>query len=67
MFAQCVHHRLDDADWSTRREIIRTLVRRIEIDAAEVRVVYKVNPGPFVEGPGTIRGQFQDRVRRAGA
>ena len=64
-FARRVGTRLENTDWPTRREIIRTMVKRIEIDATEARVIYKVNPSPFVEGPGLNRGQFQDRVRRA--
>jgi site-specific DNA recombinase len=66
-FGQRVHDGLSEADWPTRREIIRTLVKRIEIDESEVRVVYKVNPFPFVNGPDQERGHFQDRVRRIAA
>src|SRR5512135_1822633 len=64
-FAQRVKEGLGEADWRTRREVIRALVKRVEIDEAEVRVVYKVRPSPFVEGPE--RGRFQDRVRRFNA
>src|SRR5512147_176368 len=63
-FAQRVDEGLGAADWRTRREVIRALVKRVEIDETEVRVVYKVRPYPFVEGPE--RGLFQDRVRRVG-
>ena len=45
------------------REVIRALVKRVEIDESEVRVVYKVKPCPFADGPE--RGHFQDRVRRS--
>src|SRR5262249_24261879 len=44
----------------TRRETIRALVKRVEIDADEVRVVYKVPPRPFVDGP--LEGRLQDRL-----
>src|SRR5512135_1347681 len=64
-FAQRVSEGLGAADWRTRREVIRALVKRVEIDESEVRVVYKVRPCPFAEGPG--RGLFQDRVRRSAA
>jgi site-specific DNA recombinase len=37
---------LDEADWSTRRDIIRALVKRVEIDQEQVRVVFRVNPPP---------------------
>jgi len=46
-FAQRVSEGLQEATWQTRREIIRALVKRVEIDAEEVRVVYKVPPHPF--------------------
>jgi site-specific DNA recombinase len=58
-FAQRLSEELQEASWQTRREVIRALVKRIEIDADEVRVIYKVPPHPFVEGPE--RGRLQDR------
>jgi site-specific DNA recombinase len=61
-FAERVEAGLGAADWETRREVIRALVKRVEIDETEVRIVYKVSPCPFVEGPE--RGVFQDRVPR---
>ena len=39
------------ADWGARREIVRALVKRIDIGAEEVRIVYRVAPVPFVEAP----------------
>lgn len=50
-FAERVQEGLSGADWSTRREIIRTLVKRVEIAEEEVRVTYRVDAVPFVEGP----------------
>jgi site-specific DNA recombinase len=50
-FAERVRSGLKEADWSTRREIIRALVRRVEVDSEEVRIIYRVTPSPFVEGP----------------
>jgi site-specific DNA recombinase len=50
-FAEQVKAGLAEADGSTRREIIRALVKRVEIGAEEVRVVYRVNLSPFAEGP----------------
>jgi site-specific DNA recombinase len=64
-FAQRVSEGLGEANWRTRREVIRALVKRVEIDETEVRVVYKVRPCPFAEGPE--RGLFQDRARRSEA
>ena len=50
-FAARVLAGLAEADWSTRREIIRTLVKRVEVEEGEVRVVYRVNISPFAESP----------------
>jgi site-specific DNA recombinase len=61
-FAQHVEQRLAEADWTTRREIIRALVKQVEIGDEAVRVVYKVPPPPFVDGPHG--GRLQDRLGR---
>ena len=61
-FAQHVEQRLAEADWATRREIIRALVKEVEIGAEAVRVVYKVPPPPFGDGP--LGGRLQDRLGR---
>lgn len=45
-FAAPVRDRLEDAGWDTKRELIRTLVQRIEIDGQHIRVVFRVAPGP---------------------
>jgi len=45
-FAEMVGDRLETADWDTRRTLIRTLVRRIEIDDEAVRVIFRIDPGP---------------------
>lgn len=45
-FATQVKTGLHEADWSTRREIIRALVKRVEIDQEQVRVVFRINPPP---------------------
>jgi site-specific DNA recombinase len=62
-FAERVKAGLEEADWSTRREIIRALVKRVEVGAEEVRVVYRVNLAPFAEGPEG--GLLPDCRRRA--
>jgi site-specific DNA recombinase len=43
-FTPRVKEGLYSADWSTRREIIRALVKRLEIDQEQVRVVFRVDP-----------------------
>jgi len=50
-FADQVRGGLQDADWNTRRELIRALVKRIEIGKDEVNVVFRVTPSPFDTGP----------------
>jgi site-specific DNA recombinase len=45
-FAALIRGQLDGADWNARRDIIRTLVRRVEVDDEHVRVVFRVDPGP---------------------
>jgi len=45
-FAALVRDQLDEADWTTRRDLIRTLVRRIEVDDQHVRVVFRSGPEP---------------------
>ncbi|HYF85765.1 recombinase family protein [Azospirillum sp.] len=45
-FAIKIRQGLDDLDWSGKREIIRSLVRRVEIDANHVEIVFRVPPTP---------------------
>lgn len=61
-FAKKVQDGLQTADWSTRREVIRALVKQVEVDHDEVRVVYRVNPPPFDQAPR--RGPLQHCLRR---
>jgi len=50
-FAKRVSEELQEPDWLTRREIIRALVKQVEIDEGEVRVVYRISPSPFEGSP----------------
>jgi site-specific DNA recombinase len=43
-FVNKVQQNLAAADWGMKREIIRALVRRVEIDKQEVTVVFRVGP-----------------------
>jgi site-specific DNA recombinase len=61
-FADRVAQGLTEADWSTRREIIRCLLKRIEVGDEQIRVVYRISPPPFAKGPE--RGILQDCRRR---
>jgi site-specific DNA recombinase len=50
-FADQINKSLTTADWKQRREILRALVKRVEVDSETIRIVYKVPPRPFVKGP----------------
>ncbi len=50
-FAQKVSNGLEQASWDTQREIIRTLVKRVEVDEEQVNVVFRVEPGSGVPHP----------------
>jgi site-specific DNA recombinase len=50
-FAEKVIENMDNADWHKKREIIRSVVKCIEINTKEVHIVYRVNPYPFQNAP----------------
>ena len=50
-FARRVSQGLQEPDWATRREVVRALVKKVEVDEQEVRIVYRVSPSPFERGP----------------
>lgn len=50
-FADRVNDNLHRADWPMRREIIRALVKRVEIDENQVKIVYRISPRPFEPSP----------------
>jgi site-specific DNA recombinase len=57
-FADQIKAGLTNADWAQRREILKALVKRVEVDNENIRIVYKVPAGPFAKGPS--RGLSQD-------
>jgi site-specific DNA recombinase len=57
-FADQIKGGLNTADFSQRQAILRALVKRIEIHAQDIRMVYKVTPRPFAKGP--LGGQVRD-------
>jgi site-specific DNA recombinase len=50
-FASRISEGLDSTNWLTRREIVRALVKKVEVDEEEVRIVYRVGPCPFEDRP----------------
>jgi site-specific DNA recombinase len=60
-FAKTLEGSLEQADWSTKRQVIRTLVKQIEIGNESVKVVYRIDSLPFVQAPE--RGVLQHCCR----
>ena len=60
-FAERVRSGLQAADGNARREILRALVKRVEVGTDAVKVVYKVDPRPFEQGPFGGRSQHCGR------
>jgi site-specific DNA recombinase len=50
-FAERVREGLQEADWKVRREILRGLVKQVEVGEESIRVLYKVAPLPFESRP----------------
>ena len=63
-FAGQIAEGLDNADFTTRRKILRMLVTQIEVDDDEIRIVYKVQPRPFAPSPD--RGKLQHCLKCPG-
>jgi len=61
-FAKMLEGSLEHVDWSTKRQVIRTLVKQIEIGDAAVKVVYRIDSLPFVQAPEG--GVLQHCLRR---
>jgi site-specific DNA recombinase len=43
-FAAKVHDNLEEAGWASRRDLIRTLVKRVEVARDQVNIVFRVDP-----------------------
>jgi site-specific DNA recombinase len=50
-FADHVKAGLQEMGWERRREVIRTLVKRIEVEEQSIRIIYRVNLPPFAKTP----------------
>jgi site-specific DNA recombinase len=45
-FAAKVHGGLEHTDWASQRDLIRTLVKRVEVARNEVNIVFRIDPYP---------------------
>jgi site-specific DNA recombinase len=50
-FADQMKAGLETADWTMRREILRALVKRVEVGKETIDIVYKVPACPFAKAP----------------
>jgi site-specific DNA recombinase len=57
-FAAKVHNGLEEADWLSQREMIRALVKRVEVDHDQVHVVFRVDQRPG--NPDAEKKSLQD-------
>jgi len=60
-FAEKVKGNLAEADWAMRRDLIRMLVKRVEIAKDEVRIVFRTFPDP---SPGDIHEKSLQLCRK---
>ena len=66
-FAHRVRDTLSASDWHQRRELIRLLVKRVEIDVDAINIVFRVAPAPSGPGPAEPRSpSLQDCGWRGG-
>jgi site-specific DNA recombinase len=45
-FARQIHDQMVGVDWALQRDLIRILVKRVEVDRGDVNVVFRVAPSP---------------------
>src|SRR5262249_52770572 len=50
-FAAKLHDGLEAADWASQRDLIRALVKRVEVARNEVNVVFRIDPYPSDNDP----------------
>jgi Recombinase len=53
--------RIDQADFASKRTVLTVLIKRIEIEAEQFHIVYKVQPRPFAPSPSG--GCLQHRLK----
>jgi site-specific DNA recombinase len=64
-FARTIMANLDQIDWTQQRELIRALVKRVDIDQEQVHVVFRIDPGSTPRSPETAVMQDCGRDERA--
>jgi site-specific DNA recombinase len=70
-FAAKLHDGLETADWASQRDLIRALVKRVEIARNAVNVVFRIDPYPGDNDPEKkslqlCRGREDSSLGRAG-
>ena len=50
-FAATVRDGLEEADWASKRDLIRTLVKRVEVARDQVNIVFRIDPYPSDNDP----------------
>jgi site-specific DNA recombinase len=61
-FAEQMSENLEHADFATKRQLLRLLIKRIEVTDQEVQIVYKVSLRPFANSPSS-GGFLQDCLK----
>ena len=64
-FAAQMTANLEQADFATKRKLLRLLIKRVEVTEQEVRIIYKVSFRPFVQSPSS-GGFLQDCLKFPG-
>ena len=57
-FATQVQHGLAEADWGRKRDLIRALVKRVEVARDDVNIVFRIDPYPSDNDPEKKSLQF---------
>jgi hypothetical protein len=63
-FAAKVQDGLQQADFQTRRDSIRALVKRVEVDEQQIRIVFRVSPTSLPSSSEDGSPNWQDGGRR---
>jgi site-specific DNA recombinase len=50
-FATKLHDGLETADWTSKRDLVRALVKRVEVARHEVHIVFRIDPYPGDNDP----------------